>query len=312
MEIQRLTRETFCQWIPGMMALYRQCFAGEIDETYLRWRYLDNPVTRDLFVAIAVADGQVVSFNALMPLALRQGDKRLNAAVSLNTMTHPDYQGQGLLIRTSQVVYDQMEALGYAACLSFPNYLSNPTFVEKLGFQGIYEWPTLTLDVSGVTMPPGDVLPRDDQFTAEYCPNGGVFAQRWQVEKTKAYLQWRYSQNPTADYFTYVVKRQGQVASYVVFKHYQDMINIVDLQLERQEDAKPLLESVIIYAKTQGKARLSIWAPNNSDLHLLLERIGFRNQYPIHYFGCKLFQDGLQDCYDHRQWYVALGDCTVY
>jgi GNAT superfamily N-acetyltransferase len=55
--------------------------------------------------------------------------------LSLNTATHPDYQGQGLFTRLAGMTYEAAGAAGYHGVYGVANANSTPGFVRKLGFQ---------------------------------------------------------------------------------------------------------------------------------------------------------------------------------
>jgi hypothetical protein len=61
--------------------------------------------------------------------------KEVRVLLSLNTATHPDYQGKGLFTRLAAMTYEAGAQAGFDGCYGVANANSTPGFVRKLGFQ---------------------------------------------------------------------------------------------------------------------------------------------------------------------------------
>jgi GNAT superfamily N-acetyltransferase len=116
-------------------ALFRACFpnASHLGETYLRWLYQSNP------------DGVVVGFDAIegdrlaghyacIPVSMDVAGKRTRGLLSLNTATHPDFQGQGLFTKLAAKTYEYAAEKGFSGVYGIANANSTPGFIRKLGF----------------------------------------------------------------------------------------------------------------------------------------------------------------------------------
>lgn len=119
-------------------ALFTACFpagaAERFTAEYLDWLYRANP------------DGRVVGFDAwdgdtlaahyvCLPAQARFEGQTVRVLLSLNTATHPSYQGQGLFSQLAHMCYDAAAALGFDAVYGVANANSTPGFIRKLGFQ---------------------------------------------------------------------------------------------------------------------------------------------------------------------------------
>lgn len=115
--------------------LFRACFpnAHHLSARYLAWLYIDNP------------DGKVVGFDAYhgehlaahyacIPVRLSISGKGCSGLLSLNTATHPDYQGKGLFTQLATRTYEHGADLGLQAVYGIANANSTPGFTRKLGF----------------------------------------------------------------------------------------------------------------------------------------------------------------------------------
>ena len=116
-------------------ALFKACFPGadHLDGQYLRWLYRDNPA------------GTVVGFDAwegdrlaahyvCVPASVRLDGRPKRALLSLNTATHPDFQGKGLFTRLAELTYAAGAEQGHELVYGVANANSTPGFLRKLGF----------------------------------------------------------------------------------------------------------------------------------------------------------------------------------
>ena len=117
-------------------ALFGACFpgVGKFTPDYLAWLYLANP------------DGKAVGFDAwdgerlaahyvCVPARAWVEGREVPVLLSLNTATHPDYQGKGLFTKLAAMSFEAGMAAGYDGVYGVANANSTPGFVRKLGFQ---------------------------------------------------------------------------------------------------------------------------------------------------------------------------------
>lgn len=117
-------------------ALFAACFPGVAKFTpdYLAWLYVANP------------DGEAVGFDAwdgerlaahyvCIPARAWLEGQLVAVLLSLNTATHPDYQGKGLFTKLAAMTYEAGAAQGFDGVYGVANANSTPGFVRKLGFQ---------------------------------------------------------------------------------------------------------------------------------------------------------------------------------
>lgn len=117
-------------------ALFAACFppSAKFSPESLKWLYADNP------------DGKVIGFDAFegeelaahyvcIPSIIKVGGVSIKAALSLNTATHPKFQGQGLFTKLADKTYESAAESGFSAIYGVANANSTPGFIRKLGFQ---------------------------------------------------------------------------------------------------------------------------------------------------------------------------------
>jgi len=133
----------------GILSL-RQATFGDVDKARLlsevwRWQFLENPAGSG-YIRVAEHEGKIVGQYAAIPTRFRlgpEGGSERILAMSCDTMTHPDYQRQGMFGRLARELYDELASqMGVTTVWGFPNEASHPGFVGKLGWFDIHEFPT--------------------------------------------------------------------------------------------------------------------------------------------------------------------------
>jgi GNAT superfamily N-acetyltransferase len=100
------------------------------------WRYRDNPAGK--VVGADAWDGErLAAHYVTCPLEARIDGAVVRGLLSLNTATHPDYQGRGLFTTLAERAYAQGAEAGYAFVIGVANANSTPGFLKRLAFQHV-------------------------------------------------------------------------------------------------------------------------------------------------------------------------------
>ena len=116
--------------------LFAKCFpmSSKYSRDYLDWLYRCNP--DGLVVGYDARDGdRLAAHYVCIPARARVGGQEVKILLSLNTATHPDYQGKGLFTQLAERTYMAGADLGYDCVYGVANANSTPGFVRKLSFQ---------------------------------------------------------------------------------------------------------------------------------------------------------------------------------
>ena len=116
-------------------SIFATCFpqATHLDAAYLQWLYVNNPAGP--VIGLDAWDGdRIAAHYACIPVAAIVGGQACRVMLSLNTATHPDYQGKGLFTKLAEGTYVAGAVQGVAAVYGVANANSTPGFLRKLGF----------------------------------------------------------------------------------------------------------------------------------------------------------------------------------
>jgi hypothetical protein len=223
----------------AILELFNREFGQARAMEHWRWKFLTNPFGGP-FISLAWHAGErfLVGNQVLMPFPFNLGGERRLGGHSLDLVVHHDFRRQGIFEKTGKHAIANLEAQGGAAVIAFPNASSYPGFVRSLGWSRILvpsRW-TLRLGVRGkVTRKTGVALaglladalirPRAVQRVVRQAarsraatpelavrhlprlPEGvdvlwarEAKVTRLSLWKDRAYLAWRYEQNPDHDF----------------------------------------------------------------------------------------------------------------
>ena len=216
------------------------------------WKYQQNPDGKAITWFAEVGD-RLVGQYTINPVNIKCGGEIVRGAQSVDTMTHPDYRRQKIFETLAQKVYEDAEKDGISLVFGFPNNLSYPGFVEKLGWRDIAAHHAM-------------VRPLNIRNTARYY-SANVLFQRlgraglcfmnkvisrplkpaeiiglkltqvstfderindlWKkaeknnvimVQRDKAYLNWRYTKAPGFEYKIFIGEIGEEIQGYIVFR----------------------------------------------------------------------------------------------
>jgi len=103
------------------------------DEKYWKWRYIDNP-TGVGRIWIAEDDDRIVGHYAMIPGKIKVEEMTASTLLTTDIVTHSDYRRQGIFEALAKKAYSEIQKEGNYIQYVFPNELSYPKFIKKLGF----------------------------------------------------------------------------------------------------------------------------------------------------------------------------------
>lgn len=302
-------------WQPGdetaILALFQTTFGSPMSPEFWKWRYLDHPAGGPLIFLAWDGDILAAHYAASRAPLLAGGESR-PAALSMTTMTHPDYRGQGLFERTASALYERMAAEGLSAVWGFPNRNSNPSFRRKLGWSAIADIPVMSRDLRADETFPGDLLQEVDRIDARFDtvtpPAAGL-----RGDHGHEILSWRIDRHPGNRYIRLVLASGDGLDGHAILKPYRD--TEFDLVLLSATDAKAypdLIAGCLAVVRAQGGQRLNCWCLPCDEARLPLERAGFQAAAPVTYFGGRVLAGDATAFDDPRGWRVSMIDSDIY
>lgn len=151
---------------------------------FLPWLYAGNPGGQ--VVGFDAFDGnRLIAHYACVPAMVRVHGSPARALLSLNTATHPEYQGKGLFTKLAEMTYRRAAELGFDCVYGVANANSTPGFVRKLGFQLVQALDArIGIGSLGINF---DAAARNAEFERTWTPE----AIRWRQSNPVNTIQCR-------------------------------------------------------------------------------------------------------------------------
>lgn len=230
--------------VPGDLDRINALFAATMGRArsleHDRWKFWDSPFGKP-YITIAENRGEIVGQYALWPTPMRLGKEKVAGAQSLDTMTHPDYQGQGMFTTLAKACFELAASRGCEVLFGFPNANSYPGFVRRLNWDhtgDIPAWsrPLLLSKHPRFARVPASMLdalthfPRGDTRRGLEVQTGkpdaaqieSLLAARQEkdvcsIERSAAWYDWRFAPASGHDYEWLTARRNGAVVGWAVW-----------------------------------------------------------------------------------------------
>jgi len=302
----------------AILRLFQQSYGKPMPPEFWRWRFQDNPAGGPL-IELAWDGDTLAAHYAASPVVVSLVGKPVLTALSMTTMTHPDYRGRGLFTTLANRLYARMAQEGYLMVWGFPNDMSNRGFVRDLAWKDVYEIPMFRLNLSD--MPSGPQISSDIVELRDFDKRFDVLWESVRsdhailVQRDQKYLQWRFRMNPQNRYRAVAYLQSDRTFGYAVFKRFESDLDIVDVLAVRQGSiARDLVMAALDIGRQAGLKCANMWLPMGEALHLELEKLGFQNGVPVTYLGMRVLNSFPADLdgSDSRRWHYAMCDSDVF
>jgi len=313
---------------------------GRVD-AYYRWKY-GNGAGESNRIRVAVGTNGLMGVVAMLPRRIKLGARILTVFELGDLLTDSRYRRQGVFSILAREACEASAAMGALSYVK-PNARSGPILVNRLGFRRLVELDTLARPIrvsrilahrfgrlTGVWTQPLDTLfavcgssgallvTRETTFTEEFDGLWDAVAGEYPaiVVRDRAYLEWRYEENPTE--YTILVARdasgrlQGFAVGLVVESEAKKIGYLVDILTRRRDRATQvaLVNGILRSCSDEGAQTVYTWIVNarasvQSTLRSTLRSLGF---FPRGGSGVlwRPHVDGLPA--DPRAWYLTMSD----
>ena len=304
MVIKQYSKADLRENIDMFCDLYHKVFTASANREIIEQRYLENPYD-ELLMYVAIDNERIVANYSAVPIQVVIEGKCHKAALSLNTMTDPDYAGQGLFSKLANALYEYLSNNGYSMIIGFPNFMSNRIFNSRLGWKTIYEIPTLKLSLDSYNGEiEGEVSSDDFPFEFEDMNDGLIH-----INLSQEYIDWRFINNKEKQYQILYEDKNN----WLIYQFYNDEVNLTEISCIDKEKEKKLIQRIISMGKLKGYNSITTWSKVNTERHNYLEKVGFRLSAPIRSFGFRCFDKSLEQIVsDYRNWRIQMGDDNTY
>jgi len=236
--------------VPLFERVFGKPMGASESANHWRWEYLENPV-QPLLIKLAWDGPRLVGQYAASPRRVRLDGRDVVAALSLDTMTDPEYRRLGIFASTAEALYTNQTRLGQTFIYGFPNANSIYGITKRLRWSRIMPTPVHLRPITptsfiarrlpawlaslsaraisfgaNLTSAMAKCGSRADDLVLREERGFGAWADDlWQrcrdqhrvwVIRDYSYLNWRYNRRPENDYCVVTAWSGRRAAGYVV------------------------------------------------------------------------------------------------
>jgi hypothetical protein len=216
----------------------------------------------------------------------------IDASLSLDTATHPDFGGRGLMTQLGELAYDRA---GGNLVIGFPNPKSSGVLYNRLGWHELSPFPLLVKPLAGLVRALSPIhLPRRSRahlVGARSFDRFGTWADDiWAlnadalgtaVVRDSAYLNWRFADSPL-EYELFAIDGNDGPVAFSVVRTVSWRRGRVSYLMElaarpgAEREAAAVLTAAINAARAAGSAGVAAVVTPRNPLRTLLRQNGFR------------------------------------
>jgi GNAT superfamily N-acetyltransferase len=299
-----------------ILDLFECSFGKKLSLDYWNWRFANHPSGLKMIMLMWDED-RLVGHYALSPMRLIIDQQEILTALSMTTMTHPDYAGKGIFTQLANALYEEERSRnGLTAVWGYPNVNSHYGFIKNLQWSNLEQIPTFSINADVIKDTESNITVAGNFRNVKRYSHDN---SRVRVLDDLTYLSWRYERNPSNSYFIFEKQIQDEYAFAIVKKF--DSFTVQGLKeldvLEWQVPADEKLQMEFLHAIKKHFSDshvqcINMWMPLNDRRHIQLEKLGFRNRQPITYFGIRLLDSNYDALLDGRNWQYSLGCSDIY
>jgi hypothetical protein len=336
----------------SILKLTRKIF-GETeisDPNFFEWQYLKNP--EGMAIVITAKDDEngnsVVGVESILPMRIIVNQNIVKASLSCNSYVDPDYRKKGIFSKLVSTVQEESIKKEISCIYGVANDNSFNSFMKK-GSSEIVDLPILfrPLRLSDYFSFPLNVILRpfdnlwkvDRKINPKIADYDGDFDESFEVltekaskripiiqRRTKEFLNWRYRNNPTRQYKTFVLKENSVLKGYTIAR--KTLVNgksvgiIVDFVVDSDENSKEikdLLTTTLEYFWNLGVSFvIATCGPFTLEFKLLRQsgfRIAPKFLKPQSFHFILIHSDSnreMEQLKKYDNWFFSFGDYDVF
>lgn len=278
------------------------------------WWYERNP-TGPRLLSLVLDGDRVAGASGMSLYRVRLGGEESLVAFALDAATHADYRGKGLWSVLELHNEQECARAGAAAVLGFPNPVSGPILVGKLGWRHLARlrlWARpLSLRASESTWRDGggDTLARFDAEAEDVYRRAST---RWtnHVVRSADYLNWRFVDSPRP-YRILAARRDGRLQGWAVVTHkrFQGRAVGVVADLVARDDRSA--SSLLRRAARSVRAQALVALVSRPERGRYLAAGFVPTHKAIRFIGKPLAPD-VELAADRDAWHLVLGDADIF
>ena len=256
----------------SVLSLWKAAFRKEMDPRLWQWKYRDNPYGHRIMLCVS-EEGLIVALYGGIPYKANQDGRIVEIINLMDLMSHPDYRGEGLFVRTGKIFFDgYCRPDGASFVCGFPGEYHFVLGEKYLGYRAL-EKPVIYLsarpsDLAGNRRMFGGKVERlkkpDSCLDAlwERCRRAYPLA----VIRDESFSRWRFFAHPFQEYEVYVYRSffRRDVKAYAVFVVEGEKASMIDLlSAPSEKGLSDFFARLAAEFLERGVVEVNAWLPDS-------------------------------------------------
>jgi len=297
------------------------------------WQYLENPIGKAQVVGMFNSERKMISQVASIPTSLSVCNKIETHSMTLNIATDPDYRGQNLVSLLFKFMHKEVFKSTFTFGMPNSNSiklhkrlgydeLKIPLLFKILKLTGFFHINKLSSLDKIIFRPQKKALDKVTivsnffKYKTLTQPHSRIFQNR-----DCAYLNWRYDEIPTRNY--YKISHKDNPSSYLIARHTtineKKITVICELEVANVSQTKDLINALYYEAVKSNNSEIIIAGFFKKSIpYNFLKSAGFiqlpdrLKPHPLALCVKKLATINNLDIIDRKNWFFSLGDFDVF
>ena len=261
----------------SVLLLWKAAFEKEMDPRLWRWKYRDNPYGHRILLCVS-GEGSIVALYGGIPYKANHDGRIVEIINLMDLMSHPDYRGEGLFVRTGKLFFDfYCGPDGASFVYGFPGEYHFVLGEKYLGYRAL-EQPVMflsaqTSDLAGNRRTFGGSVERlrkpDSRLEALW--RGCCEFYPLSVIRDAGFSEWRFFAHPFQKYEVWAYRScfRREVRAYAVFLVEGKKASMIDLfSAPSERGLSDFFARLAAEFLGRGTIEMNTWLP---DSHFLAE-----------------------------------------
>jgi GNAT superfamily N-acetyltransferase len=224
----------------GILELRRDVFGSKdpfkLNRDAWEWEFLQNPEGESIII-VAEEKAKIVGHYGLLPLIMSYYGKNVALALAVDLMVHPSFRRKGLFLRLFEHIVEEAKRHNIDAILGFPNRITLPTYINKLGWHHVKSVKThvkislknlitkshtimFTTNRSNFSLHDKSYMEfvRISNFNDIPRFDNIASSQFIFINRSPSYLNWRYIQPHWYQYIPYAILIESEIKGFFVLR----------------------------------------------------------------------------------------------
>lgn len=238
-ELRKAKKEDYME----LQALFDAVHSVRPSMEYLVWKFDNNPAGATIRV-VADAAGKIVGQCVLWPTNLQLGKEIVRGTQRMDSAIHPDYQGQGLFTKLTEMCMNTAAENGIEVFYAFPNKKSYQLSIGRLNWDHVGDIPMWVrpikpsvhskisriigslADIGAIILPSGKKSRSITITSSKFIPSEREMepllkmrqdTKKCRISRSYDWLKWRFSEESGLDYEWLSAYRDGRLTGYMVW-----------------------------------------------------------------------------------------------